>query len=211
MKSYLETRSNRREFVGRILPVCALSHLGFKSLPLWGQSAPSPAQAPSGHKFDVEVPQKFTARRLFGLQYNSMLIPFLKFCAKDLGPEKTIEMLKAFASEMSVGGAKSVAQHLGKNDFAALKSFFSPSNPGYANTLTFTISESTDKVHELNVTECLWAKTFLDAKAGDLGYAGICFGDYSFAKSFNPQIEMVRDKTLMQGDALCNHRYLWKG
>jgi hypothetical protein len=60
-------------------------------------------------------------------------------------------------------------------------------------------------------TECLWAKTFVDAGAGDLGNAAICHGDYAFARSFNPGIEMVRDKTLMQGHAYCNHRYLWKG
>lgn len=39
----------------------------------------------------------------------------------------------------------------------------------------------------------------------------MCFGDFAFAKAFNPNIEMVRDKTLMQGHACCNHRYLWKG
>jgi len=77
--------------------------------------------------------------------------------------------------------------------------------------LTFTVAEDTDKVHELRVTECLWAQTFIAAKAGDLGYAGVCFGDYAFAKAFNPSVEMVRDKTLMQGHDGCNHRYLWKG
>ena len=100
---------------------------------------------------------------------------------------------------------------LGKNDIEALKSFFGPANPGYASTLTFTVAKSTERVHEIRVTECLWAKTFLEAQAGDLGYAGICFGDYEFARSFNPQIGMVRDKTLTQGDDCCNRRYLWKG
>jgi hypothetical protein len=61
------------------------------------------------------------------------------------------------------------------------------------------------------MTECIWAKTFLDANAGDIGYAQICIGDYTWAESFNPKITMVRDKTLMQGHDICNHRYLWKG
>lgn len=109
-----------------------------------------------------------------------------------MGREKTIEMLKACATE-------------------AAKRYLDPANPGQASTLTFTIAESTDKSYELRITECLWAKTFLDAQAGDLGYAAICFGDYQTVKSFNPRLELVRDKTLMQGDAYCNHRYIWKG
>jgi hypothetical protein len=208
MKSPVETIPNRREFLGRFLPACGLLCLGLKALPLRGQSAA--AQSASGHKFDEELSQKLSFRRLFRIQYGPAHIPFLKHCVKDLGREKTIEMLKAFSVENGVAAAQDTARRLGKNDFETLKSFFSPSNPVYSKTLTFSVAESTDKVHELHVTECLWASTFLEAQAGDLGYAEVCFGDYQFAKSFNPEIEMVRTKTLMQGDACCNHRYLWK-
>ena len=61
------------------------------------------------------------------------------------------------------------------------------------------------------MTECIWAKTFLDYKLGDIGHAHVCWGDYAWAQGFNPKIRMVRDKTLMQGHACCNHRYLWEG
>ena len=211
MNNFCEAKSNRRDFLGRILPACAVTCLGLKALPVFGQTAAPSAQSPAGHKFDAELNRKFTYRQAINIQYNTAFIPLIKHCAKELGREKTVEMLKAFSSEGSIEGAKRAAQRLGKNDFEALKSFFSPSSPAYANTLTFTLTESTDKVHELRVTECLFAKTFLDAGAGDLGFAAVCFGDYGFARSFNPQIEMVRDKTLMQGDPICNHRYLWNG
>jgi len=206
-----EAGLNRRDFLGRIIPACAVTCLGLKTLPLFGQTPAPTAQSPVVHKFDSEFKGKLTIRQLMSAQFNAAFIPFIKYCAKELGREKTIEMLKAYSSEGSVDGAKRVAQRLGKNDFEALKSFFSPSSPAFANTLSFTLTESTDKAHELQVTECLYAKIFLDAGVGDLGYAGVCFGDYAFARSFNPQIEMVRDKTLMQGDPFCNHRYLWKG
>jgi len=41
----------------------------------------------------------------------------------------------------------------GNNDFATLKQTFSPSTPGFRNTLVFDAVESTDHVHELKVTE----------------------------------------------------------
>jgi len=39
----------------------------------------------------------------------------------------------------------------------------------------------------------------------------VCHGDYAWAEGFNPDIKLVRDKTLMQGDSICNHRYVWQG
>jgi hypothetical protein len=73
------------------------------------------------------------------------------------------------------------------------------------------IVEDTEKAFELKITECIWADTFLKAKAGHIGYAWVCWGDYAWAEGFNPKIKMVRDKTLMQGHDRCNHRYIWTG
>ncbi len=83
--------------------------------------------------------------------------------------------------------------------------------PNYDTTLTMEIVEDTDTAFELKVSECIWADTFLRAEAAEIGFAAVCFGDYAWAQGFNPKIEMVRDKTLMQGHSICNHRYLWKG
>jgi hypothetical protein len=59
----------------------------------------------------------------------------------------------------------------------------------------------------MRVSACLWAKTFRDAGASELGYASICFGDLALAKAFNPRMEFTRDKTLMQGDDCCHFKY----
>ena len=48
-----------------------------------------------------------------------------------------------------------------------------------------------------------------EAGVPDLGYAIACFGDYAFAESFNHSIRLIRDKTIMQGDSYCNHRYVY--
>ena len=79
------------------------------------------------------------------------------------------------------------------------------------NSLDFEYVELTDKVCELKVKSCLWAKTFRSKDAEDFGYACICHGDFSWAKAFNPKLSMERTKTLMQGHDCCNHRYIWEG
>jgi hypothetical protein len=81
----------------------------------------------------------------------------------------------------------------------------------YAKVLTFEVVENTPKAAEFKVSECLWAKTFREAKAGDLGYALVCDSDYAAAEGFNPKMRMIRTKTLMQGHDCCNHRYVLEG
>ena len=73
------------------------------------------------------------------------------------------------------------------------------------------VVEDTDAAFEIKVTECLWAQTFRKADAADLGAACICHPDYAAIEAFNPDYEMVRDKTLMEGHDCCNHRYRRKG
>lgn len=41
------------------------------------------------------------------------------------------------------------------------------------------------------------------------GYFFFCKGDYFVANEFNPNIELTRTKTLMQGDDCCNHCYTY--
>ena len=95
------------------------------------------------------------------------------------------------------------------NSFTAFKKrFYSPS---YQIVQTHDIVEDTDTVFQMNVTECLVAKIYIDAGAGDIGYAHHCYGDYSGAKGFNSKIKLVRDKTLIQGHDCCNFRYVITG
>jgi hypothetical protein len=136
--------------------------------------------------------------------------PFLKFLSEELGKERLITLLKNHADERGTEIGKMFAKQLGGNDFATLKKMFHPDSPNFKNTLTMTITEDTANIHEIKVTECIFATTFLEAKAGDLGFATICYADYNMASGFNPKVKMVRDKTLMQGHAYCNHRYIFK-
>jgi hypothetical protein len=70
------------------------------------------------------------------------------------------------------------------------------------------IVEDTPQVFEYRVSKCLWAKTFRDENAGDVGYAMICYPDYPVARGLNPKLKLIRDKTLMQGNDCCVLRYV---
>ena len=108
-----------------------------------------------------------------------------------------------------VRSAQNQARRSPDNSFKTYVNTFRP--PRFDDILTHEVVVDTDTVFELKVTECLSQDYFHWANASDIGYAWICFGDYAWAEGFNPEIKLIRDKTLMQGHDYCNHRYVWKG
>ncbi|MFC2169475.1 L-2-amino-thiazoline-4-carboxylic acid hydrolase [Acidobacteriota bacterium] len=199
---------SRRQFLSKVLPACSLVCLGAGSSLLGFSPAVRKALQEAKHKFDEEFPEKFTGRQIMSMVWGRNYIPLLKFLSEELGRERLITLIRRHSAERGTEVGKMFAERSGGNDFAILKKIFSPGNPDFKNSLTFNVTEDTANVHEIKVTECIFANTFVEAKAGDLGFATVCYGDYNMASGFNPKVKMVRDKTLMQGHAYCNHRYL---
>lgn len=199
---------SRRQFITKLMPACALTCLGSGSV-----LALTPAEAKSflqetKHKFDKEFGRKLTNRQFFAARYGEF-IKLAKALEEEMGKDRLIEFLKKNTTENMLKVGQNHAKSSPDNSFRTYVNTFK--SPGYKDTLTIEIVEDTEKAFELKITECIWATTFLQAKAGDIGYASVCFGDYAWAEGFNPKIKMVRDKTLMQGKDCCNHRYIWTG
>ena len=72
--------------------------------------------------------------------------------------------------------------------------------------LNFKIVEDTPNKLEFKFTKCLWAKTFRESKAGDYGYAYLCYPDLFKWLPWNSKLKVRLTKTLMQGHDCCNHR-----
>jgi hypothetical protein len=94
-----------------------------------------------------------------------------------------------------------------KRDLATYLADLKKPGPLVQHALTYEIVNDTEKEAELKVTECLWAKTFREANAGDVGYAMICHTDIAGITAFNPKITLARPKLLMQGDDECRFRW----
>ncbi|MFC2079821.1 L-2-amino-thiazoline-4-carboxylic acid hydrolase, partial [Candidatus Bipolaricaulota bacterium] len=138
------------------------------------------------------------------------LVPVLRGLAEEIGKDHFMGVLEKVAFESSLKIGQATARQLPCNDFAAF--IDSGSEPSYfaKHVLTREIVEDTPQAFELKVTECLWAKTFLELGAADIGYSLLCNTDYADCQGFNPNITLTRSKTLMQGDDCCDHRFHWE-
>lgn len=196
----------RRTFLTAIPPACALACFGAKDLFALAQAGDDKAAQKELHKFDQDFDRKLTVRQYYDNQFREY-IDLAKDLEAEWGKDRTTEFLKKRTTEKLTAYGKRQAERAPDQSFETYVSQF---RSGLDKWLTLEIVEDTDKAFELKVTECIWADAYLRANAGDIGYCSVCWGDYAWAESFNKNITMVRDKTLMQGHDHCNHRYLWK-
>ena len=139
------------------------------------------------------------------------IIPILENLARELGRDYFLEAIKKAASEYGLRLGQDAACHVPCNDLAAFTASMRDPDHFAKHVLTVEIVEDTPQAIEVKVTECLWAKTFREMGAANIGYLLICYRDYADCQGFNPKITLTRSKTLMQRDDCCNHRFVWGG
>lgn len=207
----LNLPSSRRQFLLSIFPAGTLFCFGCDNLSAWTSGQEAQKAVEKKHKFQEDSGMSYEEVFIFALKFRA--IPLLQNLAQRLKGTDFIEMLKAVTNEMAIGWGREAARMSQKNDFAAFTSQNKKrfSSPFYNHVLTYKIVEDTEKIFEKKITECLFAKTFREANASDIGYATHCYGDFGFVEGFNPKIRLTRTKTLMQGHDCCHFRWVWEG
>jgi hypothetical protein len=75
------------------------------------------------------------------------------------------------------------------------------------NALEIEILEQNEDRYDFNVTRCRYAEMYRSLGLGNLGAVLSCNRDYSLVEGFNPEIQLVREQTIMQGAPCCTFRY----
>jgi len=200
--------STRRDFLLNSLPAGTLLCLGSGNLSAWTTSQETQKAVEKKHKFLEDSGLSF--EEVFKFAFKDFIQTMESF-ARQMGRDKLLEMIRNDAEESSRLDAQKTVEQLGKNDFAAFKAMYEKPDRFWDHVQTAVITEESDTVIAYKVTECLYAKTFRDAGAADIGYAWSCHGDFAWAQAFNPKLKLIRDKTLMNGDKYCNFRRVWEG
>ncbi len=178
----------RRQFLREILPAGAFACLALGALPARSGEVDNGTLQSEGHKFLDDTGLNY--QQVFAFAYRIYVIPLLKRMAEEMGQEKFFEMLKSLAAEVAV------VQQTRDMWNELLSGVF------WNHVLTREIIEESDRALKYNVTECLWAKTFRESKAEDIGFALFCHPDFARARVAHRRLH--RTKTLMQGDEHCD-------
>jgi len=197
---------DRRRFLVQVVPACSLACLCTGRVGSQEAAEPDAPDTEGQHKFEVEFEQKTTMLQQVGRQ-NRAYIEFIKTLQSELDEEELMRLLKIHSASIGRQVGERQAKNSPDTTFQTFTATFRP--PNFERSLTHEIIEDTEKVFELRVTECVWAKVYRDAGlGGEIGHAAVCHMDYSWPPAFNRDFKMERSKTLMQGDDCCNHRYI---
>jgi len=200
----IRTILNRREFVMRATTVCSMFCFGGGSLFALFRSGQEASSSSEKHKFQKDTGMSYDDFSKFIV--GRMLVPIVGAVAAKVG----IDVVQEAIFEGSKKRVAAQVKSLPKRGLADFAQNFKSQDPFNVNTWTKEILQDTDKVFEMRVSECLWAKAFREANAADLGFKIVCSADYVTAETFNPKIKLIRDKTLMQGHGCCNHKYIFQ-
>lgn len=195
-KDALTLLPSRRQILTQVLPAGALACLACRGAFAAIEPAKSKASAP------VEM----SYEEMFKSFYVESFIPTMKALGDELGRDKLIEMLKRASSKAAEEGVREWVKKVPKRDLASFTAEMRKPGPLYQHALTFEIVQDKPTVFETRVTGCLWAKTFREAGAADIGYAYCCYPDAAATLAYNPKIRVTRGKTLMEGADHCESK-----
>jgi hypothetical protein len=127
----------------------------------------------------------------------------------EIGKEKAHEILSRVANNLQTRRIKTPK---GSPDeiFEEWVKLNTPSNSYMQHAINPEVLETTNRRHSIRISDCLWVKTFREMGAEDIGYLWTCKTDYATVKAFHPNIVLIREKTLMQGNDCCEFTWYWK-
>jgi len=203
MKNNGLIKNNRREFLRKSFSSCAFCC--FAAPIAFGSDRIYHIMTDQKHKFESN--SRMTMEQVYDFAFKGNYIPAMKNLMKLIGKKKFLYMLKK-SSEMLYENDEDTYF---KNKERTLKTWSEYSKKlmkDWDNILTGEILTDAESVLEIKYTECLYAKTFREADAVDIGYAVLCHQDYPWTKQFNPKLKLIREKTLMQGDDCCHFKWI---
>ena len=137
-----------------------------------------------------------------------VLGPVIRAFAEEFGKEKTYDLVRKTMQDISRNLGKEISLDGGGLENLKEKCI---SNWNEGGALEVNMKEDLDSVLSFDVTRCEFANLYKELGFGDIGTLISCDRDASFLEGFDPELELVREKTIMDGDPLCDFCYRRKG
>jgi len=134
-----------------------------------------------------------------------VLIPFIEACRERFGDVRTRELVAATIRRLAAADGAKWAETYG-NSLASLRSVAEDLWAGGGSLDIDVVGETGDRL-DFDVTRCRYAEFYRYFGLADIGYLVHCNRDHAMIAGFNPDIELVRTHTLMEGASHCDFRF----
>jgi hypothetical protein len=131
----------------------------------------------------------------------------IKGFAREIGHNKALEIAKQVIREDAILSGKMLAEGFSGNSIAEMSRIVKDvwAKDG---ALEIRILKETESELFFDVTYCGYARIYEKMGIKELGCILSCNRDFAFMEGFNPEIKLTRTKTIMEGEAYCDFRYV---
>lgn len=151
---------------------------------------------------DQDVPIGHLQRRKIE---GRVLMPFIEACRERFGEDATRDLVAATIRRLAVDDGAKWRETYGRS-ISSLKKVAENVWAGAGSLDVDFIGESHDHL-DFNVTGCRYADFYKDLGLAELGYQLHCNRDHAMVAGFNPDIELTRTRTIMEGGSHCDFRF----
>jgi hypothetical protein len=146
----------------------------------------------------------------------------LEVLSAEIGRERAISLLTKAIEAMAETAGAAFAQELqtqaqgtevpgteGQDEASTDLRAFAKILPRWQgdNALSLSLTQDQPDALDFDVTRCAFAEMYQALGLGDLGHVLSCNRDGGFSKGFNPDIELTRTQTIMEGATHCDFRF----
>ncbi len=134
-----------------------------------------------------------------------ILGPFLRAFAEKFGEEQIRLIAQEVIHDLGFQSGCMIRKSLGNNSLVELGQ--AVSNWQQGDSLSLEILASQENELNFNVRRCAFAEMYDRLGLKEWGDILSCGRDAAMIQGFNPNIELKRTQTIMQGDSHCDFRY----
>lgn len=131
--------------------------------------------------------------------------PLIEAVRAELGPEKTLALVRRVVSELARQSGAELAKRLGEATLSAFSGCLDRWSEQGA--LEIDVLEQSPERLSFNVTRCRYAEMYRALGLSELGSSLSCQRDFALVEGFNPSITLRRTQTIMEGAACCDFRF----
>ncbi len=131
-----------------------------------------------------------------------LLAPLIAALSAEFGREKVWELVSKVILEIALQQGAQLAASMESNDlphFAVAQETWKKDN-----AIQTEVLEQTRKKFSFNVFRCRYAEMYAHLGIPELGKMLSCDRDYALIQGFNPDIQLTRSQTIMEGADICD-------
>ena len=137
-----------------------------------------------------------------------ILAPFVEALSKEFDRERILAILRKTIIEVARTQGAQLAAAMGGDSLQHFNQSLEYWTRGDA--LEMDVLEQNDELLSFNVTRCRYAEMYRALGIPELGALLSCNRDFALIQGFNPEVDLTRTQTIMEGAPFCNFRYTRK-